>query len=265
MVPSPDGGQVVVASSPVTAQPSDALALTELLGSVRDGRSGAVICKFRDRWRHAKDVEDALQDLKWSDDGREILTLSNSALRRFDARDGHLIQRVFYAARNGSQSWLLSPGTRSIVVTDGKGAHFFSAMTGKETLFWKHPATATRGAPIGVSAVSPGGKWVLMRQSNAPNNATAFFVRASDGKLAWSKPQITTSTYGFEICGFSSDDQLVLSLEDARIVARYLSSGKEAWHLGAASIQNAVLSPDGQFVYSVDPSGTIRRWNAPSL
>ncbi len=263
MVPSSDGARVVVASSPVKSTPTDSMVTTELVGSVRDARSGAIICAFRDKWRHSKDLQDMLQDLRWSEDGREVVTLTNGAVRRFDARDGRLIQRVFYDARNGYTSWQLSPDAREIVATDREGAHFFSALTGKEIRFWKHPATATHNAPIGVRAFTPDGQWLWMGQRNGPNNDTAFFVRASDGHLAWSKLQITTVTYGFEICGFSGDGQLVLSLEDARIVARYCASGKEAWHLNVASIQTAAFAPDGQSVYSVDVVGNIRRWNAP--
>ena len=264
LLPAPSGERVATASSPVTSKEGDNLATTELLGSVREAHTGAVICEFRDSWRHAKAVQDALQDFVWSADGREIWTLTNSALRRFDARDGHLIKSVPYDAANGFTSWQLSPDARLIVATDRAGAHFFSAKTGQQTRFWKHPVPATRNSPVAVRALLPEDQWVLMQRWNGPNNATAFFVRASDGKLMWSKPQITTSTYGFEICGFSGDGQLVLSLEGKRIVARRSASGQELWHRNAFPIQAATLSADGRFVYCVDVQGTVRRWNAPT-
>ncbi len=264
LLPAPDGARVAMASSPISASANASLVVTNLNGAVRDAASGDVLCRFRDSWPHARDVQDAIQDLKWSADGREIVALTNSAVRRFDARNGHLIERVPYDARNGYTSWQLSPGARVIVATDRKGAHFFDARTGQKTHFWKHPAPATHNSPVAARAFLPGGKWILMQKRNAPNDDTAFFVRVSDGHLAWSKSQITTSFYSFEVCDFSRDGQRVLSLEDAQIVSRQSASGKEIWHMNASTIQNAVLAPDGQFFYSIDVQGTIRRWNVPS-
>ncbi len=264
LVPSPDGTRVVSASSPVASRPDSERVVTRLLGAVRTPKSGAIICQFHDRWTHSKSLQDALQDLKWSADGREIVVLTNRAVRRFDARDGHLIKRVTYDAANNYTSWLLSPDARFVIATDRDGAHFFDAASGQETHFWKHPAVATRNSPIIARAILPGGQWIWMQRRNGPNNATAFFVRASDGHLVWSKPQIDTSFYGFKICNFSRDGQLILSLEQARIVVRQSANGQEVWHLDATMIQDAALSPDARFVYSLDARGTIRRWNVPS-
>ena len=261
---APDGAHFVTARTRVVRDFGGPTARTRLLGEVREARTGAKICQFSQIWTHSIANEDALQDLRWGANGREIWILTNSALCRFDARDGTLLQRVTYDAANGFTSWQLSPDARLIIATDRAGAHFFSAKTGQKTRFWKHPVPATRNSPVLVRALLPGGQWVFMQRTNGPNKQTALFVRAGDGKLMWSKPQITTATYSFEICGFSGDGELVLSLEGEHIVARRSANGQEVWHLDAFPIQAATLAADGRFVYCVDVQGTIRRWNVPT-
>ena len=266
-LPAPDGQRIVTARTRVVADSNGQTARTRLFGEIRDARTGAEIGAFTQIWAHPIGNQDALQDLRWSADGREIWTLTNSALRRFDARDGRLIQSVAYDATNGFSAWQLAPDGDFIVASDRQGVRFFDAATGKQTRIWPYDAPSGAAYSVDELVVAPGGQW-LMTQGFRVRNKTAplLFQRASDGHITWR----VSDPGHHEFRGFSADGQLAIFLEwtppdqTIHIVARHSATGRELWRRSAPLTQDAALSSDGRLVYSLELDGTLRRWNAPA-